>query len=65
MKIAADLMKIAILQLGVVFKQHTVVEQWVEGTGYPHNKNMLPGGVLYRHRVCAGFYVSIEGFDLT
>ena len=58
MKMAADLMKIAILQLGVS-------EQWVEGTGYPHNKNMLPGGVLYRHRVCAGFYVSIEGFDLT
>lgn len=62
MKIAADLMKIAIFQLGVSFKY---IEQWVEGTGYPHNKNMLPGGVLYRHRVCAGFYVSIEGFDLT
>ena len=30
MKIAADLMKIANLQLGVVFKQH-IVEQWVEG----------------------------------
>jgi hypothetical protein len=52
MKIAADLMKIANLQLGVVFKQH-IVEQWVEGIHTTRS---------------AGFYVSIEGaegFDLT